>query len=311
MEPDTALHPAECHNYPSATSAENCQTVEKLILEEIRLGRYVVTDTKPTIVSALGAVPKETPGELRVIHDASRPHGGSLNSHAIPEKFTMQNVDSALKLVTPQCWMTKLDLKNGYRICGISNRCYQATGLKWRFSGHATYTYMFDSRLPMGACKSPNIFQRLTQSVTRMMQRRGFPNVIVYQDDYFIAHPTLYGCQNTLNNLIELLHNLGFIINWKKVYPPSQQLVFLGVEIDSIKLQVRLPDQKVQQLKSEVIKWQCPSKSFTKRQLQHIIGKLSWAAKVIRTSRPFLRSLINLSTTLKKPWHRIRLSTEA
>ena len=45
------------------------------------------------------------------------------------------------------------------------------------------------------------------------------------------------------------IRKLGFSINWKKVVDPSQVLVFLGIEIDTVKLELRLPKDKLMQLK--------------------------------------------------------------
>ena len=52
-------------------------------------------------------------------------------------------------------------------------------------------------------------------------------------------------------------------------------------------------------------------KKCTKRQLLSLIGKLSFACKVVPAGRIFLRRLIDLSMTVKCPHHRIRISQEA
>ena len=49
--------------------------VEAQIKEEISNGRYIVTRDKPLVISALGAIPKPDSGDLRLIHDCSRPEG--------------------------------------------------------------------------------------------------------------------------------------------------------------------------------------------------------------------------------------------
>ena len=46
------------NNYRSATNAAVMDKVEDALIEEIPAGNYVVTDTKPTIISALECVPK-------------------------------------------------------------------------------------------------------------------------------------------------------------------------------------------------------------------------------------------------------------
>ena len=79
MDTNVNVVDAEVDNYSSALS--NRDLVEKQILEEIAEGRYVVTETKPTVVSALGAVPKSN-GGIRLIHDCSQPAGRAVNDYA-------------------------------------------------------------------------------------------------------------------------------------------------------------------------------------------------------------------------------------
>ena len=71
--PDCISHSVEMDNYTSAT-AENVRTqVETQILTEIQSGRCRIVDKKPSIISALGAIPKKDPNKVRLIHDACRP----------------------------------------------------------------------------------------------------------------------------------------------------------------------------------------------------------------------------------------------
>ena len=55
---DSDLRPAEVTNYKSATGDDVRDKVDQAIREEINRGNYTTTTEKPTIVSALGAIPK-------------------------------------------------------------------------------------------------------------------------------------------------------------------------------------------------------------------------------------------------------------
>ena len=68
-------------NYRSSTKPEARAKVEHTIQEEIKEGNYVITQCKPTIVSAIEAVPKANSDELRLIHDCSMPEGLGVNSY--------------------------------------------------------------------------------------------------------------------------------------------------------------------------------------------------------------------------------------
>ena len=74
---------AEAENHKSCfISHLNRVATENAIINEIQKGNYIITGEKPKIVSAIGCVPKPNSSDIRLIHDASRPYGKSLNSYA-------------------------------------------------------------------------------------------------------------------------------------------------------------------------------------------------------------------------------------
>ena len=243
--------PILCDNYKSALAPDMISDVESQILHEIASDHYIVCNSIPTIVSSLGAIRKSS-GGVRIIHDCSRPYGSGLNSYAQTYKFKYETVDKAVELLTAGGYMAKVDLSCAYRVVPIHPDCYQATGIHWTFSGNEVPTFMIDARLPFGASKSPAIFQRLSSSVTRMMARRGY-TVISYLDDFLVIEETHEKCYQGYQILLELLQNLGFHINWKKVAEPAQKMTFLGVEIDSVSQQLSLPQEKLQEVRALLV----------------------------------------------------------
>ena len=81
--------------------------------------------------------------------------------------------------------MAKVDLRSAYLHCPISEKSRNLAGLKWRFEGEKDYTYLVDTRLMFGASLSVSTFHRITQSVVRMLKRRGINAIICYIDDFF------------------------------------------------------------------------------------------------------------------------------
>ena len=301
---------SECDNSRSATNPDTKPKVDKQIHEEISQGHYVVTKDKPRIISSLAAIPKgDNSDSIRLIHDASRPEGQSVNSLSAPDSFAYEGMDEAVKLLSKNDYMCKIDLKWGYRSVPIHPKCYPATGLKWKFGSDTEYSYLYDTRLPFGANQSPAIFTRITQSVSRMMKRRNIKAIIVYLDDFWIRAATKEEAKLAMDILLKLLMKLGFSIQWRKLVPPTQILTFLGLEINTIEQTLRLPVAKVQELKLCVQKWENKS-SFSKKELQHILGKFNWAARMFRVARPLMRRLIDKCKILKKPSHRVRLDSD-
>ena len=71
--------------------------------------------------------------------------------------------------------------------------------------------------------------------------------------------------------------HLGFTVAMDKVDSPVTVLSFLGLELDSVLQQIRLPPEKLREILEELNKWKSRSKT-TKRKLLSLIGKLAFAA---------------------------------
>ena len=294
-------------NHPSARpNSELFEKATKQVVNEIQCGNYVICDTPQKIVSPMAAIPKPD-GGVRLIHDCSRPPGQSVNDHNSADwqqKFS--RIDDAANLMTKGCFFAKVDLKNAYRSVKLSNHSQKATGLSWDFDGKTVY--MKDTRLPFGASRSPGIFHRLTQAVKRIMARKGFDLLIVYLDDFLIISDSKETCAQALSTLIALLRKLGFAIHWGKVVDPTQKIVFLGIELDSCNMTLRLPHDKLDVLRQELQSF-LSRKRASKHQLQSLAGRLSWAASVVKGGRVFLCHIFNQIAMLRHGSHRTQLST--
>eukprot|EP00111_Clytia_hemisphaerica_P012840 TCONS_00037755-protein len=296
-------------NYSSATGPVFKEKVDKAILEEIEAGNYVAVDSKPSIVSALGAVPKPDSDDIRLIHDCSMPPGKGVNSYISVEKQSFQSLNDATKLIGKGYFIAKVDLRRAYRSVPVHPANFKALGLKWKLPGDDHFTYFVDTRLPFGGSSAPGIFHRLTQSVRRMMARRGFSDVVVYLDDFLVVGRTYEESEAAYMTLRSLLLELGFTISPSKLVTPCQKLVFLGVEIDTIKLTLSLSVKKLSDLKDLLQSFRSRVKA-TKRQLQQLAGRLNWACKVVFGGRTFLRRILDLMNTLPRQSAKCRLGEE-
>ena len=104
--------------------------MEGLIRKELANGRYVRHPGTPSIISALGAVPKKGADGLRLIHDASRPQGAALNDLAVNEHFSYETLEGAAALVSPGGFMGKVDLTAAYRSVKVHPHDHDKAGLE-------------------------------------------------------------------------------------------------------------------------------------------------------------------------------------
>ena len=114
-------------------------------------------------------------------------------------------------------------------------------------------------------------------------------------------------CMVSLQSMLPTLKNLGIPISKHKTYGPSTILQFLGILLDSICMEARLPEDKVQCLRSELSNWST-RKSAILQEIQSLIGILNFACKIVRPGRPFLQRIIHLTHKVNKPYHHIKLN---
>ena len=299
--------PANVDNYKSALARQD--QVEKQILTEIQEKRYIITHSKPPLISALGALDKPN-GGIRLIHDCSQPKGqGALNEYAtLPWTIKYQTVDDAVDIIKtmPAPYLAKVDLKSAYRSVAIHKDNYQFTGLKWRFSGQTDYTYFFDSALCFGSRFAPGIFHRLSMAVMRMMHHRGY-QCVCYLDDFLIITESKEEGTRGLTELLTLLRGLGFAIAWDKVVPPTRRLTFLGIDIDTVTMTLAIPQHKVDDL-LQTISIFTKKRRASLRQLQQLAGRLAFCSRVVHGGRVYLQRVLDLMRPLQHPAHKARLS---
>ena len=111
-------------------------------------------------------------------------------------------------------------------------------------------------------------------------------------------------------NIIKVFEDLGVPLAMNKLIGPVAIIINLGTEIDSINMVIRLPTVKFSELLSLLSEWY-DRKKCTKMELLSLIGKLSFAAKLVQPGRIFLRRLIDLNTTVRELHHHISINREA
>ena len=93
--------------------------------------------------------------------------------------------------------------------------------------------------------------------------------------------------------LTTLCRRLSVPLAPHKQVGPTTCLVFLGIEVDSVAGQLRLPADKLARLSSALIDWG-ERRSCTRKELETLIGHLNHACKVVRSGRSFLKRMIDL-----------------
>ena len=253
--------------------------------------------------SGVGLVPKKDKG-WRVIYHLSAQEGSSINDYIDPLRYSLTycGIDEAVNILNklgPGAIMGKIDLKNAFRICPV-RKDWALLGVHWRGQ------YYVDKCLPFGLRSAPYLFNQIAEAIEWILRTNyNIQYLIHYLDDFFTAGPAQSRCcQHNMDTMLGVCDQVGAPVKPEKVEGPSTTLGFLGIELDSIAMTARLPAAKKEELLSDLQQFIHRHKCC-KRELLSLIGKLSFACKVVPAGRIFLRRLIDKSTTVS--WLRDRL----
>ena len=107
-----------------------------------------------------------------------------------------------------------------------------------------------------------------------MVKQRGAKLTFHYLDDFIvIGAPMTKECANSLQILLDTCAELGIPVAAHKSTDPTTHLAFLGILIDTIKMLISLPQEKLERLKGLLQKWKT-KKCCTRRESESLISHL-------------------------------------
>ena len=135
--------------------------------------------------------------------------------------------------------MSTDDLKKGYWQVKLSKKHRNHVGVS--LDGR----YYVANVLILGICDAVFAFTKLVHPVVRYLRSRGI-NILVYIDDFFICHPSERLAVKSRNFLLHTLIKCGWLLSVPKHKPVAQIKIFLGLQINSLKMQFEIPEEKIE-----------------------------------------------------------------
>ena len=176
--------------------------------------------------------------------------------------------------------------------------------MKWR---NRVYN---DTRLPFGLLSAPQLFNILADLLTWSAQQNGVTFVIHYLDNFLTVGPTgSETCQRNFDILMHLCDDLGVPLALEKVEGPSTTISFLGIVLDIVRMEIRLPVDKLERIKEALSIW-LGKKKATKQDILSLVGLLHHATKVLRCGRTFVGRMYTAAAKVRKLHFYTRLNRE-
>ena len=249
----------------------------------------------PTHTSPLMTRPKKSSIDRRVIVDLSFPPEGSVNAGTPLETFlgehykltlpTIDNIVALIKVAGPGSFLYNRDLARAYRQLRSDPGDWDLLGITWEGNIYIDLAIPFGLRWGAAAC------QRTTTAVTHMHKKLGFKS-LVYIDDFVGVEPNISCAKQAYDSLGLLMSKLGLEEAPHKAVPPTTSLTWIGIQFDTLQMEMRVPPLKLAEIKSLVAAWLNRSQA-TRPELQSLLGSLLHIAQCVKPARLFVARMLD------------------
>ncbi len=232
-------------------------------------------------------------GERRTILDLSWPQL-SVNSNIVKTtyigvsyKLKLPSVDDLVSMIIDEgqgCWLFSVDLARCYRQFRCDPLDYPLLGIYW---GSMHWT---DVAIPFGIRWGTMVAQRVTDAIRYILEKTDV-HILNYIDDMPGAKKHRNDATAAIIELRHLLKDLGIDEADTKASWPSQCMVWLGIEFDTVKMEIRIPNSKIIAATHLLRPWNIKTKTTS---LFHI-------AQCVRPARLFVSCM--LDTLRQAPRH--------
>ena len=206
------------------------------------------------------------------------------------EHFKMEGTHTLASMLRRRDWMTKIDLSDFYMHLPIAeaDRKYfrfMFNGIKYECVG-----------MPFGLAPAPRIATKFLQPVIKYLRRRGVRCTVYIDDIIILARSRVQSLKHT-QLAVDLLHSLGFGIHPDKLQGvPRQSVEFLGFQVNSVKMQFRVPQNKIRDLRRQIhlTLLQSQKGQLTVRRFASLIGKINFLRGAVSAAPLHIWPLLQL-----------------
>ena len=187
-------------------------------------------------------------------------------------------------MITPGCYLASLDIRDAFYSVPIFYKHKSLLKFSWR-----GIAYQFEVMLNEYV-DAMRIFTKILKPVFANLRERGHSSVI-YVDDSLLKGDSYQECLENIVATNKLLEGLGFYVHYgKSVLSPTQRIVFLGFEIDTVNMTVSLTAEKKQKIKDYCNKL-LNKTEITIREVAKLLGNIAASFEGVEHGRLYFRNL--------------------
>jgi len=164
------------------------------------------------------------------------------------------SIDDAVEKIVqsgPGMLLAKVDIEHAYRNILVNRDDRLLLGMRWK---EKLYLHI---ALPFGLRSAPKFFSGVADAMEWILIKAGASACMYYLDDFLtLGHAESDECKQNLDLIMRICEFLGVPLKSQKIEGPSAILVFLGILLDTYQMEMRLPDEKVTELRHLLQQWE-------------------------------------------------------
>ena len=185
---------------------------------------------------------KKESGSIRMITNCKELNGMC----PTPPHFKLDTLSETLPRLRVGMYMCKIDIKDAYFHVPLSKSSVPWFALQMTPEEGEVLAY---NALPFGWSWSPYLFQRVLRQTLRAAKVSSFA---AYLDNILIWGETYENCLTNTLMILQTLNSAGWLINQKKSqFLPSQEMDFLGVNINTLTMKIHVEKKSIQRYSKE------------------------------------------------------------
>ena len=146
--------------------------------------------------------------------------------------------------------LAKIDIQSAFRLLPVHPKDRHLLGMPW------TDGIYIETCLLFGLRSAPKLFNVMADLLAWILQKQGVSELLHYLDDFLtMGPPSSDICQQNFDIIQRACTQLGVPLGVEKVERPTTLLSFLGITIDTVKMEARIPNNKLDRIHCSVYTW--------------------------------------------------------
>lgn len=175
--------------------------------------------------------------------------------------------------------MGKVDIHKAFRLLPINPADFDLLGIM--FQGKI----YIDKNLPFGCSISCALFEKFVTFLHWVIKYKStLPTLDHYLDDFFFSGTE--NCRKLMNEFMVLSIELGVPLAINKTVGSTTKLTFLGLDIDTVLMLIRIPVDKLNKLKNGIV-YLLGRQKIQLREFESVVGLMAFCARAILSARVF------------------------